>query len=576
MVHRKRFINKIEKKLYSNSLAREAAIIGLPTGIEEEYSKMKRFILLISGIMCLSLCACQPTPEEPFVVNKGDGTLMSIINGEPAQTLTKPYSVPETWQETIDGKIDDRLMVEVDAKITVPDVLEYPVYSVIFEDYDQEMFENFLNNTVGDVDLFAVSGYMEYKYASTHDAQQYLDAIEYMLDDQNSPFNKYCLVSSDPDEKSEANTIKNILLKKQDAYDYILHHQSDLMTKVDRQYASIEKNSEYQQKREDGTIAGQTARWFTKNGNSKIYIKRIINQTYAITYEPEGVSTAITIEDDGSLAKTTGLRVTTKNIEDAQNEADIWCEKLGLDDWTLVNIGSMKINTLDYQLMRDVYIFGYEDEARDKYDFYKRFFNHEMEPEAYLFTYTPAINDVPTLYFSNKLNNIYGNKDWYMPYLQVVVDDSGVRAVKLVNGNSYFDECINTNVELLPFEKIQQKFRDYIVMNTNFTGTVIYDPLYDTYENYSSMRTYDGHEMTRIHIDDIRLGYIKVKKINSDDYMAIPAWCFYGQEYNRFSDDVEQLKLYENNETRLETFAGHSFLCINAIDGSIIDLTQGY
>lgn len=47
------------------------------------------------------------------------------------------------------------------------------------------------------------------------------------------------------------------------------------------------------------------------------------------------------------------------------------------------------------------------------------------------------------------------------------------------------------------------------------------------------------------------------------------------KDRDKYLDDSVYV-LDKNNESSLENEAGHSFLCINAIDGSIIDLTQGY
>ena len=80
----------------------------------------KRFIIILIAALLL-LCACQPTPEEPVVLQK-DQDLM-IQKGEatlpPEETYTPPEA-PERWQYDYE---EGALTVHVDAKVTVPDVL---------------------------------------------------------------------------------------------------------------------------------------------------------------------------------------------------------------------------------------------------------------------------------------------------------------------------------------------------------------------------------------------------------------------------------------------------------------------
>ena len=82
----------------------------------------------------LLLAACQPTPTEEAVVNKGDGTLETVIHSEPqmsaeaAQTVQDALGVPETVQRTISGPVyGGTLHVAVDAAVHMPQVSRVPV-----------------------------------------------------------------------------------------------------------------------------------------------------------------------------------------------------------------------------------------------------------------------------------------------------------------------------------------------------------------------------------------------------------------------------------------------------------------
>ncbi len=57
--------------------------------------------------------------------------------------------------------------------------------------------------------------------------------------------------------------------------------------------------------------------------------------------------------------------------------------------------------------------------------------------------------------------------------------------------------------------------------------------------------------------------------------MYVPVWDFFGSCIEKYDKTVVDSNYNENNEYIEKTF-GHSYLTINAIDGSIIDRNLGY
>jgi hypothetical protein len=74
----------------------------------------------------LALAACQPTPTEDAVVNKGEGQLEDMIEASPAEE--KPLEVPATLH--VDSFGTDEFQVAVDADVIVPDAARYPVVEI--------------------------------------------------------------------------------------------------------------------------------------------------------------------------------------------------------------------------------------------------------------------------------------------------------------------------------------------------------------------------------------------------------------------------------------------------------------
>ena len=60
---------------------------------------MKRIICVL--LISLMLCACVPTPEQEYVVNKGDDTLAQKLDatGEPDAQNDALLLFPERWEE---------------------------------------------------------------------------------------------------------------------------------------------------------------------------------------------------------------------------------------------------------------------------------------------------------------------------------------------------------------------------------------------------------------------------------------------------------------------------------------------
>lgn len=114
---------------------------------------MKRFLAITLCILLLTLCACQPTPDEEYVVNKGDNKAEEIINQtalptaapkttetgkspEPTEAdLSSPWKdasgqtiFPERWEE--EHIINDYKEMIISADVMTSGMESYPVQLV--------------------------------------------------------------------------------------------------------------------------------------------------------------------------------------------------------------------------------------------------------------------------------------------------------------------------------------------------------------------------------------------------------------------------------------------------------------
>ncbi len=105
---------------------------------------MKRIIIL-----CLSLAlllACVPTPEEEFVVNKGDGSAAAA--GETNERVSEVLStVPSAWTAAFSFR-EGTVVVTVDAAIDVPQVDRFPIVEVTPAVVDAQIAAGLLNRLI--------------------------------------------------------------------------------------------------------------------------------------------------------------------------------------------------------------------------------------------------------------------------------------------------------------------------------------------------------------------------------------------------------------------------------------------
>ena len=106
---------------------------------------MKRIIIL-----CLSLAlllACVPTPEQEFVVNKGDKST-TVQQGEVDDRIQEILNaVPAEWNDTFSFR-DGTVSVIVAAEISVPKVLRFPIVEVKPAAIDPQIAAGLLNRLV--------------------------------------------------------------------------------------------------------------------------------------------------------------------------------------------------------------------------------------------------------------------------------------------------------------------------------------------------------------------------------------------------------------------------------------------
>ncbi|NLB61769.1 MAG: YnbE family lipoprotein, partial [Clostridiales bacterium] len=476
----------------------------------------KKITLLSLLLIVVFLFGCQPTPDEPIIINKGDGTLQNILAESYPPELSEPYQAPETWTETIDGMIDNKLIVEVDAEIIVPKSLSYPVFRSTKTELTQEIADKFIHYFIGDEKL--------YEYGEREKTDEHLRAIlekaEYQLNDPSSLLHtKYSEDIGDPHGAYE------LIKRTAEGWRDIALKQLSEPKNGEEMKPLFELANKYPY-REFGL--------FTYNLDINIGIREseFGRKVSYFTNNMNSLGIACT------LAKKENLVDQDISLEDAIAKATNTIQGLGYGDWNLVNIGAVG---MFYENFMDVLW---------DFDINKSMFE---QPQGFWLTYTPRVyQDIPLLYYSNN-DSDYSKNDFniigtfysppvdYQPSLHFAVFGDGIRYASLSSSMNVTD-TVNENVPLLPFSKIQDIFRRYIIMNTNFNYG--WERSGEIDENES------GFISTTIRIKDVCLGYMEVLERNGgEDQLLIPVWMFYGTQHDRYqSQSVSEWQLDENNE----------------------------
>lgn len=99
------------------------------------YSMKKTFCVLFAIIFCF-LTACQPTPDNEVVVNKGDKKAENAVLN-PSTEEIEPLVCPERWTETV--KIHEAMSLVINAPVEVGEGNKHPVYTITRKEVDGDL-----------------------------------------------------------------------------------------------------------------------------------------------------------------------------------------------------------------------------------------------------------------------------------------------------------------------------------------------------------------------------------------------------------------------------------------------------
>ena len=465
------------------------------------------------------LAACQPTPEEEPVVNKGDGTLEEAIAAEALPPAR--YEAPETLR--LDPFGTETFQVVVDAEVCVPDVERYPIVEVVLRtittDWARDMMRKMAN------------GEKVYTYQSEIAAsKEQIEGEITLLQQQLANPDAYLPAGADEQTRAAAEKEWRELLE---AWETLYQEAPDTFEprEIDMSDAAFRTALEFRGAVESGkqreTYLSVTA-WYGGPGGNVEYNNLV------------DVGMPFHFDMDSDL---TDLNDVTISAEEAVQIGLDFLAQLGETDFAPALI-----------------VAGYCDPewGTDPIPL-------EEWPQCYQIQFTRSVAGVPATYREEHYDGIGADgRERYAPAypqesIEMDIRDSGVTYMYW-STPSELGRTLNENVTLMPFEQVVERFCDQIL----YSATPVIGE-----DNSVTKKT--------LYIDRIELGMVRALQRGSvEEWVMVPAWTFFGRTVLQYAGpEPGGYPLNENNEYVSE-MPGYSYLILNAVDGSVYDPAVGY
>jgi len=494
-----------------------------------------RFLLaIIIDLIAITftLTACQPTPKEDAVVNKGEGQLEEAIEAAPAEE--KPFEAPETLH--IDSFGTDEFQVVVDAEVVIPNTMRYPVVEIEQRVLSTEWSRNLMRIMADGKPIFT------YENETPQTKGEILGEITSLQDMLANPEN---YLPNGVNDEMRSETIAEWQASL-DAWQEAYQTASDVFEEKEIDLSSDTFDTATQ-------ITGAVD--FGKSRKTYLTINRMLDGAgghIEFNNLDDEVGLPFDFDLDSDFTHMNGITISK---EEAIRFGLDYIQKLGETGFapSLILAG--------YCQPRGASSLQVEDYSQC----YKILFTRSVEgvPTTYredrydLFMSSPLSSD------NNEGESTNTEKQYapYCPqeYIEMIIRDSGVNYLYWEMPSKQ-TRILNKNVELKPFDEIIERFKNQVL-----------------YESSPSLNADDAVIKRTLVIDRVELGMMQVRKKDSiTTLMMVPTWTFFGKTILKYSEPQPGgYPLNENNEYTSEV-PGYSYMIINAIDGSIINPVLGY
>ena len=478
-----------------------------------------RIVAILLVCVMLVTCfttACQPTPETPAVIGKNEETAQNAV----------PYNeidFPDTYRDSY-SKNGAEIIFE--ATVDVPDSETLPAYEVSPAMFSQDQVDTVIKGLFGEQQMYEPA-----QVTKTDLEPAYVQALADLKNKQEHP-DQY------------ENTVEYYQERADELKEQIENApDTDTLKPVDRKLkkGSGSQVSEYYSGRgdlgkdematlsimndRDGQMGDISFLWLT-NGN------RYADMS---SHYPD-------VQDNGPL----NLKISKDTAVQKANDA---VSRLGAGhmEYAGYATGILKSGNGQYPAEFD-----------------------PQRPQAYLIYYTRTIDGVPVTYDERSSSNNFADNSYAPPDLYeritVSVDDSGVTYIRW-QGQIGIDRTLAESNRIISFEDVMTLAKEQL----SFAYTV-----YDAGQQQSANAVAQAQPSSpidkgeavsnEVHIQRITLGLMQLPVKDEDRRVLAPVWDFFGYYQTKYQSGAKEMH-YMNNK---------SILTINAINGNVIDRTQGY
>ena len=528
-------------------------------------SKSAAFMSLVMAAVLIVGCfttACQPAPDETIAYAEQDtAENASAAESESPETQTRTpepeqtpeedfepaYTAPETVQKDIfsgDGTIN----ININADVHVPKTQTFPIYSVESVKLTQENLDNFLDEFFPERTAVATSEITQLptkeNYQKLIDEREEWMATKEEHPNERGPSN-HELWQQEIDFYKEQ--IKDAPESNLEVPQYVITQFSTIPL-MDVFWDAELTAKELEQQLEDSKA------------------RAAANNTELIEYD--------ILTDDAQTYSIYALHSDDPNVNifwinngkyyvpySIENYGDIAGLETSYDEAYSIAERAVQALGIDYMSM-DFASIGQYTRGKD--------------PQAgvsYHFVFTRNVDGANVTYTQNIVNNPETDyRSWQYNYFEIWIDDSGISTIHWYSSSSEIKNQIAQDSKLMPFEEVMAKAEESFEegaftrsRNSHEADQMLAENRATIYEN-------------NIIIDDIKLGYMRATTGPEDyNYTLIPVWDFIGRESIRL--DIKHKtngQVHEAESDMPEYGDCHSFLTINAIDGTVINRRKGY
>ena len=502
----------------------------------------KHIVILLIIVMALSLAACQETPDEVVVVKKDTERMIEQAGSEDNGNKLSELGIPDEHYTFNSELANGRLKINVDADIRVPETDTTPIRKASMGVFTQE--------AVTGIFQYLFEGVQAYDISETRMTKA--DYEKLILGYRQSLADKSYLENDQTEQE-----ILDLIAIAEEEYEKAPESLSEpsvsngTMVKGQNVKSRSLSSASLQVQTEDGN---KSLTIFTPSSASKEDLKnnaRANMLRYRVLNSPEYTTKGMQRTDGTSLPEEAANKLTI-SFDEAQALCDGLFSAAGMQEDFCVGaaflVDDKGTGLVDGKWENGQYIEGSKQAA---------------ENYAYQLYYTREADNIPLAIYTT--DGGAGSSEFSIPweyeYICFTVDNSGIVSVNWTNP-IIIGEVVQEDAVMKPFDEIITIFENMV--------KVTYQSMIDT--------LYAGEGTIEINADDVELCLLRVREQNGDEIsgLLIPAWVFYGHSIGTDQTGYKSYDLTPYGGASRWPQAPITLLAINAIDGTIIDLSKGY